>query len=143
MNLNSYEILVDEACDEGLTVVEKKFKSNAKGLCKGCKIGISSELTTCEKKCTLAEELGHYHTTVGDIIEQADDVQIKQENLARSWAVEKLISLDRIIDAVKSGNSKLYELADFLDVEENFLRYSLEYYQRKLGINFPLHIDLF
>lgn len=141
--MNLYEELLDEASSQGVNVVEKKFKSNAKGLCKGCKIGISSELTTCEKKCTLAEELGHYHTTVGDIIEQADDAQIKQENLARSWAVEKLISLDKIINAVKSGNSRLYELADFLDVEENFLRYSLEYYQRKLGINFPLHIDLF
>ena len=61
-----YEELVQYAGTIGLTVIEKNFKSNAKGLCKGKKIGIRKNMSDAEKACVLAEEIGHYYTTAGD-----------------------------------------------------------------------------
>ena len=63
--MNSYELLLDEASNNGLIVKEKPLK-NADGRIKGCKIAIRKNLdTTAEKRCVLAEELGHYYTTYG------------------------------------------------------------------------------
>lgn len=134
----TYEKLIAEADNAGLMVVEKKFKSNAMGLCKGRKIGIESTFATCTKKCVLAEELGHFYTTVGDIVEQKNDMQIKQENLARSWAIDKLLPFEYFISAVKAGCYTTHEIAEYFDIDERFLCYSIEHYKRKLGIEFPL-----
>ena len=42
--MDCYEELVDYAEQHGLEVIEKEFKSSAKGLCKGKKIGISKKI---------------------------------------------------------------------------------------------------
>ena len=52
--MDCYEELVDYAEQHGLEVIEKEFKSSAKGLCKGKKIGISKKIdSTVEKRCVL------------------------------------------------------------------------------------------
>ena len=58
----NYDELLYEANEKGLEIVEKYFKSDAKGLCKGNKIGIRKDLSSNEKACVLAEEIGHYET---------------------------------------------------------------------------------
>ena len=42
---------------------------------------------------TLAEELGHHYTTVGDILDQTNVSNRKQERLARVWAYNRRIGL--------------------------------------------------
>ena len=67
--MNRYEALLDEANDKGLIVKEKSLQSS-NGRIKGNRIAIRKDLkTTAEKACVLAEELGHYETTVGDILD--------------------------------------------------------------------------
>ena len=39
------------------------------GLCRGSFIAINKNLNTTQKKCVLAEELGHFYTTTGNIID--------------------------------------------------------------------------
>lgn len=87
-----------------------------------------------EKNCILAEELGHYHTSIGDIIDQTKLRNRKQESRARKWGYEKLVPLDGILLAYKAGVRNRFELAEFLDVIENFLDSAIRHYQEKYGL---------
>lgn len=135
----TYENLLIESENENITVIEKNFKSKAKGLCKGNRIGISIKLSTDkEKKCILAEELGHYYTTSGNILDQTKIKNRKQELRARKWAYDKLIGLTRIIDAYKNGMRDRYELSEYLNVTEDFLEESILYYKNKYGLYYEI-----
>ncbi|WP_227011758.1 ImmA/IrrE family metallo-endopeptidase [Paenibacillus lutimineralis] len=49
--------------------------------------------TDTERKCILAEELGHYYLTVRDITDQSKLENQQQELRARQWGYEKLVPL--------------------------------------------------
>lgn len=129
-----YEYLIEKASTLGVHVVEKAFKSTAKGLIKGSTIGIRKTMPTIEKACILAEELGHYHTTAGNILDQSDIRNRKQELRARQWAYQCMIPLHRIVDAHRARISGRYELAEYLDVTEEFLLAAINRYTDKYGL---------
>ena len=132
--MNNYELLVDEFADE-VFVIEKRFKSKAKGLCKGRKIGISKDIPTIKEKAdVLAEELGHYYTSVGNILDLSDVQNRKQERQARIWAYNKRIGLYGLIRAYEHGCSSRYEIAEFMEVTEEFLEDAIHCYRDKYGI---------
>lgn len=81
--------------------------------------------TTAEKTCVLAEELGHFFTTCGDILDQTSLHNQKQEEKARRWATNALIDPVRFIDAFKIGVRNRWELSQFLDLTEEFIEESL------------------
>ncbi len=131
----TYEQLVQFADCDKIEVIEFNFKSGLKGLYCDDTIAINSKLeTTTEKKCILAEELGHYYTTAGDILNQNNIANRKQEHIARKWGYEKLIPLMDLIKASFKCCSNLYELAEYLNVTEEFLRDTLQHYQNKYGL---------
>lgn len=82
----------------------------------------------------LAEELGHYHTTIGDIINQSSDANRKQELRARLWSYNKLIGLHGIISCYKAGCQTAYDMSEHLGVTEDFLQEALHCYRSKYGI---------
>lgn len=133
--MDAYECLQEEAYKENLTIMNRAFKSKRiKGLYYDGIIGISTTLgTTAEKACVLAEELGHYYTTVGNILDQTDDWNRKQEQQARTWAYNKMIGLMGIVNAYKAGCRNAYEMADYLGVTEEFLSNALKRYREKYG----------
>lgn len=132
--MNAFEQLLSSS-DKNIIVIEKNFKSKAKGLCKGNKIGISSTIdTSAEKSCVLAEELGHYYTTVGDIIDQSSAANRKQELRARLWAYNCQIGLRGIIKTFEQGCKNVHEMADCLDVTEEFLKEAITAYRNKYGV---------
>ncbi|EJW14664.1 ImmA/IrrE family metallo-endopeptidase [Paenibacillus alvei] len=101
----SCEMLLVEADRCGIDVYEKLMKSTIKGLYCDNNIWINRNIETdYEKKCVLAEELGHHHTTVGDILNQNKLGNRKQEKLARN-AYKKLIPLSSFVDAHLRGIS--------------------------------------
>lgn len=128
----NYDTLLVESDSVGLTVKEKPLLYND-GRIKGNRIAIKKGLATAQKKCVLAEELGHYYTTVGDILDQNNTNNRKQELRARVWSYNKLIGLTGIINAYKHGCQSLYEIADYLEVTEEFLSEALQQYKRKYG----------
>ncbi|EHL08795.1 putative toxin-antitoxin system, toxin component [Desulfitobacterium hafniense DP7] len=87
-----------------------------------------------KKTCVLAEELGHCYTTSGNIMDQADIRNRKQEQRARNWAYEKLIPLQSLVEASREGIRNRYELAEYLDVTEEFLGEALSHYRAKYGL---------
>jgi len=129
-----YDKLIADAASYGLTVVEKHFKSNARGLIKGSKIGIRKDMLTVEKACALAEEIGHNRTSIGDLLDQSDVRKRKQESRARQYAYECMIPLGRIVQAYKMRIFGRYELAEFLGVSEEFLQSAIDRYTEKFGI---------
>lgn len=132
----NYEGLLQEASDNDVYVIENApFKSKAKGLIKNDVIGLSQSLgNTAERACVLAEELGHYHTTVGDITDMQSISNAKQEHIARLWAYNKMIGLQGIVEAYKHQCSGKHEIADFLNVTEDFLDEAIKTYTEKYGV---------
>lgn len=128
-----YTDLLIEADANHLITKEKPLRAN-KGRIKGNRIAIQKELSETEKKCVLAEELGHHYTTSGDILDQSIVENRKQELLARTWAYNKLIGLFGIVDAYKAGCRNRSEMAEHLDVTEEFLDEALERYRSKYGL---------
>lgn len=130
-----YETLLDECFEENIDVYEKLIGGKIKGLYSNNVIWINKKIkTSVEKACVLAEELGHHYTTFGDILDQSTLINRKQELRARWWAYEKLIPLNKIVQAQKAGVRTSYELAEFLEVTEEFLHEALSRYRSKYGI---------
>lgn len=131
----SYEQLLIEAHNNDMIVKEVNFESSSKGLIKNNKIAIRMDTPTAvEKACILAEELGHYFTSHGNILDQTKIINIKQEKRARNWAYEKLVPLHKLIRAYEAGVSNRFELALYLDVIEEFLECAIEHYREKYGL---------
>ena len=126
--------------DKDVRVKEKPLKYGFKGLYKNGKIIIDSNIeTSCEKACILAEELGHHFTSYGDIIDQNDIRNIKQEIRARNWAYEKQVGIVAIINSYESGVRDRYELAEYLGVTDQFLIDAIEYYKSKYGTYYEIN----
>lgn len=129
-----YEDLLIEADNTGLIVKEKQLPIS-KGRIKGKKIAIRQNIPTLkEKTCILAEELGHYHTTVGNILDQTGIENRKQERAGRLWAYNHLIGLSGIIQGYRARCRNRYELAEYLGVTEAFLQEAIDCYKEKYGI---------
>lgn len=143
----SYEVLLMEAHDLGIEVYEKRLAGRLKGLYSDNIILIDKDLEDCiEKVCILAEEVGHYHTSAGDILDQQDISNRKQELRAREWAYEKLIPFSAIVMAFQAKVNGRHEIADFLGVTEEFLQASVDRYRDKHGLiatyqNFIIFLD--
>lgn len=134
----SYNKLLIEADKQNIIVKEINFKEHD-GLCVGNVILIKESLSEKEKKCVLAEELGHFHKTVGNITDQTNMDNRKQELIARKWGYEKLVGLVDLINAYNSGIKNRFELAEFLDVTDDFLNDSIEYYKSKYGTHYEIN----
>ena len=128
----TYDELLMDADHEQLIVKEKPLINNDGRIYKN-RIAIRTDLTDIEKSCVLAEELGHYYTTVGDILDQSDDGNRKQERRARLWAYDKKIGLHGIINAYEARRTSIDEMADFFDVTPEFLRDAIKCYKAKYG----------
>lgn len=129
----NYESLLMEADSKNLITKEKPLKAY-NGRIKGKKILIRKDMIAKQKGCVLAEELGHYHTTIGNILDQSKTENRKQELHARAWAYNKMIGLTGIINSYEHGCRTLHDTADYLDVTEEFLLEALNYYRNKFGI---------
>lgn len=135
VELNIYEKLLVEAEEENIIVKEKSFESSLDGLYFNNKIALNKNtlVRNCEKACVLAEELGHHHKTYGNIIDLNNIDNIKQENKARLYAYDKLVGINGLVNAYSAGCRNLYDIADYLNVTEEFLSAAIEEYVCKYG----------
>ena len=122
--MTKYEELIGEY--EHLIIEERPMVND--GLyADGC-VWINQDMPTNRKACVLAEEVGHYETSSGDILDQTDTGNRKQELTARKWAYNKVVPEEEIFEAISAGYTEVWEIADHLDVDEQFLREALKYY---------------
>lgn len=133
----SYEELLREADKLGIIVKELDLKTR-KGRCCGNKIAIDKKLSIKEKSCVLAEELGHFHKTVGDISNQKEIINRKQELIARRWGYEKSVGIIGLINAFNNNCSDAYEIADFLGVTKEYLDEAIDYFRCRYGTRYEI-----
>lgn len=132
--MHMYEQLLVEAEQLGIETYEKSLSPRLKGLYSDKIILINRNIkSNTEKTCILAEELGHYHTSSGNILDQSNIVNRKQELIARRWSYEKLVPLSKLVQAQKEGIRNRFELAQFLGITERFLESALSRYKDKYG----------
>ena len=130
--MSRYENLLLEAEKSGVNVIEIDIGTTKKyGRYFNNLIVINSNMNSSEKYCVLSEELGHHYKTIGDISDQASMENRKQEVLARRWGYEKLVGIVDLVNALKHGCINKYEIADYLNITEEFLLEVLEYYKCK------------
>lgn len=130
-----YEQLAIEVYKNKVEIYEEYMLPRIKGLYADNVIQLNKLIPSLiEKTCVLAEEFGHYHTSAGDILDQASMISRKQELNARRWAYRKLVPLSKIILSHKQYITNRYELADFLGVTEEFLNDALDWYKSKYGL---------
>lgn len=127
-----YNALLNEANAEGISIKERPFKTYD-GRLKGKDIYLRKDMNTTEKSCVLAEELGHYYTTVGNILDMNVPENRKQERQARLWGYNRVIGLFGLIRAYEHGCKDKYEIAEYLDVTEEYLEDCIDCYQDKYG----------
>lgn len=141
--LHKVEQLINECKELGINIDRHSLPNNIKGLYYADSktepvIAIDFCVDTqSETYCVIAEELGHYQTSCGNLLtdKAIDNVIVrKQETRAKRWAYEKLVSLDKLISAYESGVRDRYALAAHLDITDEFLEVSLKYYKVKHGL---------
>lgn len=136
MILDKYEELLDEAIENNITIFEHYDFSGTRirGLYCDSYVALSDTLeTNAQKICILSEEMGHFYTSNGNIIDMSIPENIKQEHQARAWAYNKLVGLGGIISAYNAHCQNLYEAAEHLGITEEFLADALSYYRCKYG----------
>lgn len=91
------------------------YNNDNKGL-----IFIEDSLSNTDKKCTLAEEIGHHYTSYGNILDISNYTNAKQERKAREWGANMLINYERFKKTIKIYDN-LYQVAEELDVTYDVL----------------------
>lgn len=119
--MTKYEQFLIYAEKLGLLVQERRMTA-FEGLICGKTICIDNKLTETQKAAVLAEEIAHYCTSVGDILDMNDAGNHKQELKARRASYDLLINPDRLAEAERSGARTVYEVAEYLEVPEDILR---------------------
>ena len=131
----TYDSFLMEVNQQGLYIYEDRMPYSIKGLYGDNVICINNLIpTTIEKKCAGAEEVGHHNTTAGNILDQTDTQNRKQELRARAWGYEYLIPLSLLVEAGRAGVEGRHDVAEWLEVTEDFLQCTIEHYQRKYGL---------
>ena len=129
----TYEELLSQASSENLLVKEVPLLGSD-GRIYNNRIAIRKDIPTLKQKsCVLAEELGHYYTGVGNILEQNSINNIKQERYGRIWAYNHQIGRMGIRQSYLAKCRTLYDMAEYLEVTEEFLIDALQYYKSKYG----------
>lgn len=143
----TYEDLLDEVDSEDILLIEMDFKGTSKGLYSDNVIALSNKLsTTAEKKSILVEELGHHHTSSGNILDLSALINRKQELRARNWGYAKSVGLLKLIEALRDGVRNRYELSEYLDVTEEYIEEAIKFYKTKYGLyhqvdNFVIYFE--
>ena len=95
---------------------------------------IDKDLSETRKAEVLYEELAHHKLTYGNILDQSKDINRKFENYARRHGYEAALPLRIIVEAHNYGVSNLYELAEYVQLSEEYIAEILKHYKNKYGI---------
>ena len=129
----NYEQLLTAADQEGLLVKEQPLTEHD-GLIRCSRIANRKDIEThAENSCVLAEEIGHYRTSSGNILDQNKVESRKQEYRARLYGYNLKIGLVGLIRAYEAGCGNLYEMAEYLDTTEEYLIEAMQCYHAKYG----------
>ncbi len=105
-----------------------------KGLYADGNIALEKSMTYIHKKCKLAEEIGHYYTTSGNILDMRIPNNRKQERRAREWGANKVIKYNKFIRACNMYDN-IYQIADELEVTYDTVEAYYNYLYRTYAVS--------
>ncbi|MGG5357943.1 hypothetical protein IGI57_002423 [Enterococcus sp. DIV0213j] len=79
---------------------------------------------------TVAEEIGHYLTSAGDIVKQDTNEQRKQEQKARDVGATLVVTPADIVACYKERFNTVWECAEFLGITKNALEDAIRVYAK-------------
>ena len=128
--------LYNEMIDNGILLFDyKQNGSPAATICMDGTYGVfldSSILDTVAKERTVvAHECGHCFTGATHIIYSPYDVIEKHEYKANKWAAHRLVPPDELAQALQSGCTEPWQLAECFGVTEAFIQKVLCIYTRE------------
>lgn len=110
--------------------IEPKMPDSQKGLYINNVVYLNPNQTREEITGTLAEEIGHHLTSVGDIIEQSSNEERQQEQRARDYGCKLLITPQDFIDCYHERFTYVWECAEFLGVTTKYLQEAIKSYAK-------------
>lgn len=94
-------------------------------------IFINRHRTMAQRTAALAEELGHFFRSTGDISQLRDFYARRQELLGRAWSYDHLLPPEQALHHLQNGNGTAWELAEEADLPEPFVQEAVAYHARK------------
>lgn len=85
--------------------------------------------STAEEAAIVAHEGGHIMTGSLHRVGSPYEIVEQHENKADKWAVGKLVSKDKLAEAVRSGYTEIWQLAEYFDLPEDFMRKAVCWYK--------------
>lgn len=86
-----------------------------------------------EEKEILAEELGHYYCNALYYLDSDKTLIDKCEYRAMKWAYSVLVPFHKLKEKIIQGFD-LYDLADYFDVDCNYMNDCINFYTEKYGV---------
>ena len=85
-------------------------------------------LNSDDEFCVLAHEYGHCVSGATHNTHSSFDLVCKHEYRADRRAVLEFLPVEQIKKAIKNGSQNLYEIADYLDMPEQFVEKAIRHY---------------
>ena len=126
-----YEVLASKY--PHINVLYKVMPAHLPGLTINNDVYLSEHESNVRKYEVLQEEIAHYETTVGNIVAGDTRDKRKQENKARSIAMERAVKLDDLIYCYFHHIWTSEEIADYCNVEVKYLYKAIDNYRTKYG----------
>lgn len=92
--------------------------------------------TIAEETVAIAHEAGHIFTGSMYKVSSPYEVVMKHEKSANKWAIKKLLPFDEMKEAISSGYTTKYELAEYFQLTEDFVQMAYDYYTASCGLSF-------
>ena len=130
------ELLEQEIYDNGLSLYEIPLTGDLEGALIDKNIVIDSDSSLNRKNRIIRHELEHFYTCPYNLLKSPKPLQDKMEHIAHRRTIAKLVPLNALICAYRDGLNTSWEIADSLEVDEEFFLYALDVYHSIYGCNY-------
>lgn len=150
--MTRFEQLEQLAADSGLRVDEGVLEPHdpmdglfVNGKNGGGLILVNRHRTLAQRTAALAEELGHFFKSIGDLRDLNDIMAAKQERLGRAWGYEQQLPPPLMEEHLMNGGGTAWEVAEETDLPQPFVEEAYRHYVRRdrlaLGKELPPEIQ--
>lgn len=135
MNAHKLFSIYAQMKDDDIRVYDRSTGLNAVTIYMNGKYGVFLDLdqfeTYAQELCILAHEYGHCKTGSTHSVTSPLDLIQKHEYKANKAAVHMLIPYPALCDAINQGYTELWQLAEYFDVTEDFIRVADQIYRNE------------
>lgn len=85
--------------------------------------------TSAEEKVCLGHEMGHEMRDAFYCVKSKYETLERQEERAKRWSVDKLVPAHELKKALENVSTEIYELAEYFNVTEDFIRDAFRIYR--------------